>query len=62
MVSPENSGSAYFNYKNFNSIVLQTVVDADAKFLFVDFGDYGRNNDSSVFYASRFGKLCTQKN
>lgn len=59
--SPENSGSAYFNYKNFNSIVLQAVVDADAKFLFVDIGDYGRNNDSSVFYASGFGKLFTQK-
>lgn len=59
--SPKHSGSAYFNYKHFHSIALQAVVDAEAKFLFVDVGDYGRNNDSSVFKESNFGKLFLRK-
>lgn len=62
MECPINSGSAYYNYKNFHSIVLQAVVDADAKFLAVDVGDYGRNNDSGVFKVSSFGKLFFDNN
>lgn len=59
--SPPHSGSAYFNYKHFHSIALQAVVDAEAKYLFIDVGDYGRNNDSGTFAASNFGKLFLRK-
>lgn len=59
--SPAHSGSAFFSYKHSHSITLQAVVDADAKFLFVDVGDYGRNNDSGTFRASHFGKLFLHK-
>lgn len=53
---PWNCGSAFFNYKNFHSIVLQAVADADGNFLFVDAGEAGRNSDGGVFSASGFGK------
>jgi len=53
---PYHGGSAYYNYKNYNSIVLQAVVYAEGNFLFVDVGEAGRHSDGGVFAASNFGK------
>lgn len=44
-----NSGSRYFNYKEHDSIILQAVVDANAKFIFIDIEDFVRNSDGGVF-------------
>lgn len=47
--APKNSGSKYFNYKGFFSIILLGIVDADYKFMRVDVGGNGASSDSSVF-------------
>jgi len=52
---PSNTGSAYFNYKHYFSVVLMACVDADGLFLMIDVGDYGRNSDGRVFRRSSVG-------
>lgn len=58
--APKNSGSLYRNYKKSFSIVLMAACDHDYKFTFVDIGDYGSNNDASVFNTSVFGQKFNQ--
>lgn len=53
---PANSGSLYYNYKQYFSQVLLAVADAQACFVWLDVGDYGRNADAGVFTHSSFGK------
>ena len=49
---PKLSGSRYFNYKGFFSVILQGLVDARYKFLSVDVGAFGRQSVSGVFSQS----------
>lgn len=53
---PPKTGSAFFNYKHYFSLVLMASVDADGLFLTIDVGDYGRNSDARVFRRSSLGK------
>lgn len=46
---PANSGSLFYNYKQFYSIVLFSIVDADYKFLYIDVGRNRRMSDGGVF-------------
>ena len=57
--APANSGSAYYNYKNFHSMVLLAICDAKYCFSMVDIGSYGRDNDASIFNESYMGQAFT---
>jgi len=46
---PRRSGSLYYNYKGFFSIVLMGLVDADYKFLWAQVGTPGSASDAGVF-------------
>lgn len=54
--SPCKSGSEFYNYKNYFSIVLLACCDADYKFLWVDIGAYGSENDAGIFRRSKMGE------
>lgn len=49
---PTKSGSLFYNYKGFFSIVLMGLVDADYKFLWVNIGAEGSQSDCGVFNRS----------
>jgi hypothetical protein len=53
--SSKNNGSLYFNYKEFYSIVMLAIVDADLKFAAIDVGSYGREGDAGIYLKSNFG-------
>jgi len=53
---PPNAGSLYFNYKRIHSMNLLGVDDANCCFTLIYVGAHGRDNDSSVFSNSNFGK------
>ena len=53
---PRRSGSKYFSYKHYFSIVLLAVTDANGKFVVVDVGSCGGNSDGGAFGRSALGK------
>ncbi|XP_050517740.1 uncharacterized protein LOC126892283 [Diabrotica virgifera virgifera] len=52
--APINSGTDFFNYKSFFSIVLFAVVDANYNFIYANVGCQGRISDGGVFNDSYF--------
>ena len=57
LINPFNSGSTFFNYKSFFSIVLLALVDADYKFLYVNVKCQDRKSDGGVFKNSELYHL-----
>ena len=53
---PFKSGSLFYNYKSYFSIVLLAVASADYRFVMVDVGAYGSSNDSGVLNHTTFFK------
>lgn len=56
IVKPAFSGSNFFNYKKYFSMVLMGIADADYCFTYVDVGAYGKDCDSNVLKNTRIGK------
>lgn len=56
IVCPEDSGSMFYNYKDYYSIVLMAIADSSYRFLFVSIGSYGKDCDSSVFKETKLWK------
>lgn len=54
--NPKNSGSIFFNYKKYFSIVLMAIVNSEYCFISIYVGAYGKEGDSTVFKESVFGK------
>ena len=48
--APPNSGSGFYNYKGYFSIVLLAVCDPHYRFLMIDIGDNGQQGDAGVFF------------
>jgi len=61
IVAPRDSGSYYWNYKQFNSVVLMACADADYKIIWCEVGINGRISDGGVIKQTRFyEKLCSK--
>ncbi|CAH1980922.1 unnamed protein product [Acanthoscelides obtectus] len=56
IVNPVHSGSMYFNYKDYHSIVLMGIADSKYRFVFMHVGSYGKECDSSVFKQTQLWK------
>ena len=57
-----NSGSLFYNYKSYFSIVLLAVASADYRFVMVDVGSYGNSNDSGVLNHTTLFTCLRKKN
>ena len=57
--NPPDSGSLYYNYNGFYSVVLLALVDADYKFIWADLGGCGSASDAHIYNASEL-KQCAE--
>ena len=57
MKCPAKAGSLFYNYKQFHSIVLLALVDANYKFIVIDVGSAGREGDAAIFQTSSLAEM-----
>ena len=56
------SGTYYYNYKAFYSIVLLAICDSNYCFKLFGLGQYGSNNDCGVFANSAMTEMMENEN
>lgn len=56
---PADSGSLFYNYKNF-SMVIMAVVDANYKFIWLSVGSYGSSSDGQIFNNSELRPMLEE--
>jgi hypothetical protein len=59
---PPNSGSMYYNYKHYYSIVLQGLADARYRFIGIDVGTYGKQPDGGIIRHSSVYQVLRSNN
>lgn len=59
ILCPPNSGTIYYNYKHFYSVVLQGVADSNYRFITIDVGGYGKQSDGGTFRTSEVYKMLS---
>lgn len=55
--NPPRSGSRYFNYKKYYSIVMLAVADSNYKFLYMEVGAVGSESDGGIYAQSKLAEL-----
>lgn len=60
--APPNSGSEYYNYKGFFSIILFAMVDSDYKFMWADVSAKGVESDAQIYNDSELKEGLEQNN
>lgn len=58
--APPKSGSLYYNYKGFFSMILLALADAEYKFIWASIAEYGSASDCQVFNESDLRKLLEE--
>lgn len=53
---PNGAGSEFYNYKQYNSMILMAVVDSNYSFIMIDAGSYGSSSDYTIFKQTNFAK------
>jgi hypothetical protein len=61
IICPAHSGTMYFNYKSYYSVVLQRVADTSYKFTIIDVGGYGKQSDGGTFRSSRMFEMMRNR-
>lgn len=60
MRAPNNSGSLYWNFKGYSSIVFMALVDAHNRFVVIDVGAYGSSSDGGIFKQTALSKHMSE--